>query len=121
MPSPLIRASLASLPLAVVPVAHAAEGKPTVLPKVQVEATLEEGYRAETASTAKTDTPLRDVPQSISVITRQTLDDLNTQNIGEAMQYVPGVSMAQGEGNRETPVIRGNSTTGRLLPGRHAR
>ena len=112
MSSPLIRASLVSLPLAVVSVSQAADSKPTVLPKVQVEATVEEGYRTETAQSAKTDTPLRDVPQSISVITRQTLDDLNTQNIGEAMQYVPGVSMAQGEGNRETPVIRGNSTTG---------
>jgi catecholate siderophore receptor len=112
MSSSLIRVSLLGLPLIVVSVSHAANDKPAVLPKIQVQETLEEGYKASAAQTAKTDTPLRDVPQSISVITRQTLDDLSTQNIGEAMQYVPGVSMAQGEGNRETPVIRGNSTTG---------
>jgi catecholate siderophore receptor len=46
------------------------------------------------------------------VITRQSIEDLSMQNIGDAMAYVPGVSMAQGEGNRETPVIRGSSSTG---------
>ena len=34
------------------------------------------------------------------------------QNIGDVVTYVPGVGMAQGEGNRETPVIRGSSSTG---------
>ena len=112
MSSPLIRASLLSLPLVVVSAAQAADEKPTVLPKIQVAETVDEGYKASVANAAKTDTPLLDVPQSISVITRQTLDDVNAQNIGDAVQYVPGITMAQGEGNRETPVIRGNATTG---------
>ncbi|MGC4028584.1 MAG: TonB-dependent siderophore receptor [Steroidobacteraceae bacterium] len=71
-----------------------------------------DSYNAEAAASSKTGTPLRDDPQSISVITRQTIDDLNVQSIGDAMNYVPGIGMAQGEGNRETPVIRGNSSTG---------
>lgn len=116
MSSSLIRIGLLGLPFAASFSAYAAdpaEANTVVLPTVNVTGEAEaEGYKADTASTAKTDTPLRDVPQSISVITRQTMDDLNTQNIGEAMQYVPGVGMAQGEGNRETPVIRGNSSTG---------
>lgn len=116
MTSPLIRVTLLGLPLIVASVAQAADEKPSVLPKIQVQDTLdEEGYKSSVAHTAKTDTPLRDVPQSISVLTRQTLDDLNVQNIGDAVQYVPGVGMAQGEGNRETPVIRGNSSTGDLF------
>lgn len=112
MSSTLIRTGLLSWPLLAVSAAQAGEEQPAVLPKIQVVETVEEGYMASTAQTAKTDTPLRDVPQSISVITRQALDDINAQNIGDAVEYVPGVSMAQGEGNRETPVIRGNTSTG---------
>jgi catecholate siderophore receptor len=83
------------------------------LPKVRAVADELPGYKVEEASSVtKTDTPLRDVPQSISVVTRELMDDLNVQNIGDAMLYVPGVGMAQGEGNRETPVIRGSSSTG---------
>ena len=87
------------------------EGEPTALPKIQVSVDEAEGYRADTAAATKTGTPLRDVPQSISVVTRQQIDDLNMQNIGDVVRYVPGVGMAQGEGNRETPILRGNSTT----------
>src|SRR5690606_15734242 len=30
----------------------------------------------------------------------------------DTLRYMPGVGIAQGEGNRDTPVLRGNSTTG---------
>jgi len=69
-------------------------------------------YTAQRSLTAtKTDTALIDVPQSISVITRELIDDQAMQNIGDVTRYVPGVGIAQGEGNRDTPVLRGNSTT----------
>lgn len=59
----------------------------------------------------KTDTALVDVPQSISVITRELIDDQGMRGIGDVTRYVPGAGIAQGEGNRDTPVLRGNSTT----------
>ena len=31
--------------------------------------------------------------------------------MGDVVQYVPGVSMAQGEGNRDTPILRGSAST----------
>ncbi|MBX3736651.1 MAG: TonB-dependent siderophore receptor [Candidatus Didemnitutus sp.] len=62
-------------------------------------------------TSTKTDTALIDVPQAISVITRELIDDQAMQNIGDVTRYVPGVGIAQGEGNRDTPVLRGNSTT----------
>ena len=97
--------------LACAAAAQASE-EPQVMPGVRVEETLDP-YRADLATaTTKTDTPLQDVPQSVTVLTRQSLDDINAQNLGDAMYYVPGVGMAQGEGNRETPVIRGSSSTG---------
>jgi catecholate siderophore receptor len=59
----------------------------------------------------KTLTPLRDVPQSVTVITRNTIADQSMQSMADVVRYVPGVGMGQGEGNRDTPILRGNSTT----------
>ncbi|MDA5490863.1 TonB-dependent siderophore receptor [Yersinia kristensenii] len=42
-------------------------------------------------SATKTDTPLLKVPQSVSVITRERMDQQNVQSVTEALRYVPGV------------------------------
>lgn len=42
-------------------------------------------------SGTKTDTPLLEVPQSVSVITREQLNNQNVQSVTEALRYVPGV------------------------------
>lgn len=63
------------------------------------------------AAAIKTDTPLRDTPQAVSVITREVIAQQSMQSVGDVVRYVPGVGIAQGEGNRDTPVFRGNSTT----------
>lgn len=91
----------------------AAKPEATQLAPVKITAETDSGYAASRSTTAtKTDTPLRDVPQSVTVITQQQMADQSVQNIGDAVRYVPGVAMAQGEGNRETPIIRGNASTG---------
>lgn len=78
--------------------------------RVDVTATVAP-YRTETSSTAtKTDTPLRDIPQTLTVVPRDLLRDQNAQSIGEALKSVPGVTIAQGEGNRDQVVLRGIST-----------
>jgi catecholate siderophore receptor len=83
------------------------------LPQVTVTGEGDQGYSAKRSTTAtKTDTLLRDTPQSISVITADQMRDRAVQSIAEAARYVPGVGFAQGEGNRETPIFRGISTTG---------
>lgn len=85
---------------------------PTQLPEVEVVGEHESGYATRRiVSATKTETSLRDVPQSISVVTRDQILDQAVQNIADVVRYVPGVSMAQGEGNRETPIFRGNSST----------
>lgn len=65
--------------------------------------------RSTTAT--KTDTPLRDVPQSVTVIRREVIEQQTMRGMGDVVRYVPGVGMAQGEGNRDTPIFRGNSST----------
>ncbi len=68
-------------------------------------------YRADTASGLKTPTPLLDVPQTVTVITREQLDDQGVTQLGDALRYVPGVVLGQGEGNRDQIVLRGQNTT----------
>ncbi len=71
-----------------------------------------DGYIARGTSTAtKTNTPLKDIPQSISVVTAEEAADRGSEGLGEALQYVPGVTVAQGEGHRDQISIRGQVTT----------
>ena len=71
-----------------------------------------QGYAIGDSSTAtKTPTALIDVPQSITVVTRQQLDDQATQQLGDALRYVPGVTLGTGEGHRDQITLRGQSTT----------
>ncbi|WP_182086183.1 TonB-dependent siderophore receptor [Aureimonas sp. ME7] len=51
-----------------------------------------QGYVTQTTRSAtKTDTPLVKVPQSVSVVTEEQLDDRNPQTLAEAVGYTPGV------------------------------
>ncbi|WP_159070155.1 TonB-dependent receptor plug domain-containing protein, partial [Achromobacter xylosoxidans] len=53
-----------------------------------------QGYVAEdTTSGSKTDTPLREIPQSISVVGAQEMRDRGAQSVSQAIQYVPGVQI----------------------------
>jgi catecholate siderophore receptor len=77
------------------------------------ERQAESGYRVSgTTSAMRTDTPLIDTPQSVSVVTARQIEDQAANSIGDAIRYTPGVYSAQGEGNRETLVFRGMTTTG---------
>lgn len=50
------------------------------------------GYLAQrSASGSKTDTPLLETPRSISVATREQLQDRKVQNLDDAVRYMPGV------------------------------
>ncbi len=70
------------------------------------------GYKADdTSSATRTDTPLKEVPQSITVITKDTVKDISIQSLTQAVEYVPGVQGAQGEGNRDAIIFRGNQST----------
>lgn len=70
-----------------------------------------EGYVAISSAGLKTNTPLLDTPQTVSVVTREQLDDQALQDIGDILRYTPGASIGQGEGNRDQITIRGQNTT----------
>ena len=71
-----------------------------------------DGYTNDDGSSAtKTPTPIIDVPQAVTAITSDQLEDQNIRQLGEALRYVPGVSMESGEGQRDEVFIRGQETT----------
>ena len=70
------------------------------LPTVRVKATAEQenptgpvsGYKARRATTAtKTDTPLKDTPLSVTVLTRDLIVDQGATNVQDALNYAAGV------------------------------
>jgi catecholate siderophore receptor len=70
-----------------------------------------DGYRAIDVNATKVPTPLIDVPQTITVLTREQLDDQGVHQLNDALRYIPGVVLGQGEGHRDQIVLRGQSTT----------
>jgi iron complex outermembrane receptor protein len=97
-------------------------GAQNTLPAVQVVANADEsptgafpGYVARrTATATKTDTPVLEVPQSISVIGREEMDARGAQDVMEAIRYTPGVTTGMyGPDNRgwEYILLRGFPTT----------
>jgi catecholate siderophore receptor len=64
-------------------------------------------YANSTSVATKTNTPLVNIPQSLSVITKDFIRDQAPLNLTDVTRYVPGVAVHQGEGNRDELVIRG--------------
>ena len=74
----------------------------------QDERTGTVGVFANSTSVAtKINTPLVNIPQSLSVVTREFISDNSFQNLTDITRYVPGVDVHQGEGNRDELIIRG--------------
>lgn len=113
---------------AAVPPAPPASAPETTLAPVPVRATAERetatgpvtGYKARRSSTAtKTDTPLNEVPQSISVIGAEQVRDQNSQTMQEVLRYSAGVRAEMyGLDNRgDWFSLRGGSEGSVLLDG----
>lgn len=110
---PLACARLLSQSAPVVPAAESPDPV-LVLTPFTVTAEQERGYLAGNAiSGTKTNTALRDLPISLSVITSEVLNDLNGALPTDALNYSPSVAMtnAQTVGNIQgSPFNTGNTT-----------
>jgi catecholate siderophore receptor len=70
------------------------------------------GYEVPVISSAtKTSTPLRDIPQAVTVVTKELIRDQLMMSIGDVLRYVPGITAHQGENNRDQIIVRGNSSS----------
>lgn len=82
------------------------------LPKIKVEATddlsSEAAYTVESAATATgLNLSLRDTPQSLTVITRERMDDQAMTTIGDALLNTTGVSLKPVDRGRNNISVRG--------------
>ena len=103
---------LASVAILAVPgIAHAAEAASAEGGEIIVIGKADGYLASESVTATKTDTPLLDVPQTISVVTRERLDDQASRSIADVLRYVPGATVGQGEGNRDQITLRGQNTT----------
>jgi catecholate siderophore receptor len=70
------------------------------------------GYQVGAITSAtKTLTSLRDLPQSVTVVTKELIRDQLMLSVGDVMRYTPGIQVHQGENNRDQVIIRGNSSS----------
>jgi len=86
----------------------------TRLPSITISESARSAHRYAapwSATATKVALPLRDTPLSVSTITSAMIRELSMQNMADALRFVPGVTMGQGEGHRDAPTIRGNSST----------
>lgn len=103
-----IRAAGSGYALQTLPTAAAASTSSATLSEIRVTAQAETesawgratGYVAQRGSTAtKTDAPILEVAQSISVITRDRMDDQGVRTLNDALQYSAGVRSNTGGAN----------------------
>lgn len=108
----------AGLVLAVTPGTETAETGNDAI-QVVVTGEQEEGYVVDNATTAtRTDTPLRDVPQSITVIPQQVIEDQQVTQISDALRNVSGLSSQESSlsPSGDAAIIRGFQSFDYFLP-----
>jgi catecholate siderophore receptor len=78
---------------------------------ILVTGTRTEGGVRKTSTATKTNTDVKDIPQALSVVSSGQIEDQQLRSVGDMLLFVPGASYNAGEGNRDTLVLRGNSST----------
>lgn len=80
------------------------------LPEVTVQGDKDLGYSPIFSTGAtKSNAPLRDVPQTVNVISQQLIHDQAAKSMQDVLRNVPGVGMSNGDGQRDQVTIRGFS------------
>lgn len=73
------------------------------LPEVVVTAASEKVYKPERLQTPKYTEPLRDIPQTITVIPKAVIEDRGAFSLRDVLRNTPGISMQAGEGGGGLP------------------
>ena len=92
--------------------APAPENKTLPTVTVKEKAEPEEGrdsLRATRTGIARGTQDLRDIPQSVTVVTEKLMDDRNLDTLKEVLQYTAGISFLAAEGGEEDIRLRGYS------------
>jgi catecholate siderophore receptor len=81
-----------------------AANQPTALPEAKIEGgavNQDTDYRSDAPSLPKLTEPLRDTPQSITVIPRAVMDDQNVITLRDTLRMTSGISLAAGEASSQ--------------------
>jgi catecholate siderophore receptor len=93
-----------------------AQSEEAVLPAVRATASTSQAaadYNPGVSSTAtKGVAELRDIPQTVNVISNGLMKDQGARSMADALRNVPGVTLNLGDGQRDQFVIRGFSAIG---------
>jgi len=112
----LLGSLLPSISIANTSEKNSPDEKKIELIEIEVKDNVARTYLKKRISSAtKTDTRIRDIPQSISVITEEQIKDQSLLGLTDAIKYSPGVMAGQGEGNRDSVWFRGNQSTSDLF------
>lgn len=76
-----------------------------------VVATATQFLSIDQLNAVKTPTPIIDIPQSLTIISSDQIEQQGFTNIGDILRYTPGLANSQGEGHRDAIIIRGNQST----------
>ncbi len=82
---------------------------PTVRAKVNVEPQGKDGYQATETRIGKGKQDIRDIPQSLTVVTEKLIDDRNLDNVKEVLKNTAGITFQAAEGGEEDIKIHGIS------------
>ena len=97
---------------------ESAQMEAAALPAINVKTQREEntGYQGVKTTVGKTPQLLRDVPQSVTVVTEQLIQDRGADTLKEALRNVAGLTFNAGEGGRigDNITLRGYSLVGDL-------
>lgn len=94
----------------------------TVTPEVVVTGQVDPLYKPQQVSSPKLQGPLRDVPQTVTVIPQEVIKEQGATNLRDVLRNVPGISIQAGEGGGGLPgdnlSIRGfNARTDMFIDG----
>jgi catecholate siderophore receptor len=70
----------------------------TELPDVVVKGEQDMGYKPETVESPKFTEPLRDIPQTVTVIPREVFEEQGATSLRDVLRNVSGISVQAGEG-----------------------
>jgi catecholate siderophore receptor len=99
----------ATPPATPAPAAESAPVLPTVKAQAAPEPTDKDSVRATTTTIGKGKQELRDVAQSVTVVTEKLIDDRNLDTLKDALRNTAGITFLAAEGGEEDIRLRGFS------------
>lgn len=103
-----LQPAILALSVAMAGAANAQEDQETTLEETIVRGSY---LQSSQVNALRSPTPILDVPQSLSIVTSEEILKRGFTSVSDIIEYLPGVSMSQGEGHRDAVVFRGVRST----------